>query len=245
MGGKDRETTSRKLTIIQTGQLQTPPYPKRLAIEKLVVSPEFNLEVELKNISVQIPLLQVIKDIPIYAKTVRELCPKRSSKKKKDALTIIYIGHSANALSNPPIEKYEYHGNPIVTISVQGTPIPNTLIDLGAAINIMTLQTIQKLNIPNIRPTPTMLELADRSRVKLEGVLDDEVVILDSWEYPVDFFILQPKSTSRGHPVVLGISWLAIADAFIGCRSGDMFLSRGNLVKQVSLYPLAKSITEV
>jgi len=43
----------------------------------------------------------------------------------------------------------------------------------------MTLQTIHQLNIPNIRPTPTMLELADRSKVKPEGVLDDEVVILD------------------------------------------------------------------
>lgn len=90
-----------------------------------------------------------------------------------------------------------------------------------------------------------MLELADRSRVKPEGVLDDEVVILESWEYPVEFFILQPKTTSGGHPLVLGRPWLATAYAFIGCRLGDMFLSRGNLVKQVSLYPLAKSITEV
>ena len=77
-----------------------------------------------------------------------------------------------------------------------------------------------------------MLELADRSKVKLEGVLDDEVVTLDSWEYLVDLFIIQPKSTSRGHPVVLGRPWLATVDAFIGCRLGDMFLSKGNLVKQ-------------
>ena len=90
-----------------------------------------------------------------------------------------------------------------------------------------------------------MLELADRSKIKPEGVLDDEVVALDSWEYPVDLFIHRPKSTSGGHPMVLGRPWLAITYAFIGCRSGDMFLHRGNLVKQVSLYPLAKSITEV
>ena len=45
--------------------------------------------------------------------------------------------------------------------------------------------------------------------------------------------------------MVLGRPWLAMTDAFIGCRLGDMFLSRGNLVKQVSLYPPAKSIIEV
>ena len=45
--------------------------------------------------------------------------------------------------------------------------------------------------------------------------------------------------------MVLGRPCLATVDAFIGCRLGDMFLSRGNLVKQVSLYPPTKSITEV
>ena len=143
----------------------------------------------------------------------------------KDPLTIQYIGHSTNALLDLPIEKYEDPGNPIVTISVRGTLIPNNLIDIGVAINVMTLQTVYQLNIPNIQPISTTLELANRSKVKLEGVLDDEVVTLDSWEYPIHLFILQPKSTSRGHPVVLVRSWLATTNAFIGCKSGDMFLS--------------------
>ena len=68
----------------------------------------------------------------------------------------------------------------------------------------MTLQTMRELNIPNIRPTPTMLELVDRSKIKLEGLLDDERVSIKSWEYPIDFFILQLNSTSGGHTIVLG-----------------------------------------
>ena len=44
LGGKERKTTPRKQMIIQTRELQTLPYPERLAIEKPVVSPEFNLE---------------------------------------------------------------------------------------------------------------------------------------------------------------------------------------------------------
>ena len=90
-----------------------------------------------------------------------------------------------------------------------------------------------------------MLELADRSRIKHEGVLDDEIVSLDSLEYPIDFFVLQPKSISGGDPVVLGRPWLTTADAFIGCRSGDMYLPRGNSFKQVSIYPTAKAITKL
>ena len=85
-----------------------------------------------------------------------------------------------------------------------------------------------------------MLELVDRSKIKPEGVLDDENVSIESWEYPVDFYILQPKSTSGGHFIVLGRPWLATADAFIGCRSGTMYISRGESVKQIKLYPLAQ-----
>jgi hypothetical protein len=58
-----------------------PPYPERLAIENPIVLPEFDLEAELQNVCVKIPLLQAIKDIPIYAKTVRDLCIKKPGRK--------------------------------------------------------------------------------------------------------------------------------------------------------------------
>ena len=74
-----------------------------------------------------------------------------------------------------------------------------------------------------------------------EGILEDIIVSLDSWEYPVDFLVLQPKSNLGGHPIILGRPWLATADAFIGCRSGNMIISRGTERKQLTLYPSAQS----
>ena len=66
----------------------------------------------------------------------------------------------------------------------------NVLIYLGVAINVMTKKTMDQLGLVHISPTPTMLELVDRSKIKLEGVLDDVVISLDSWEYPTDFIVL-------------------------------------------------------
>ena len=63
---------------------RVPPFPKRLVIEKPIVHLEYNILNELKNICVKIPLLQAIKDIPIYSKVIKELCIKRPGKKKKD-----------------------------------------------------------------------------------------------------------------------------------------------------------------
>ena len=60
------------------------------------------------------------------------------------------------------------------------TQIPNVLVDLGATINVMTVETVRKLGLTNLRPTPTILELENRSNIKLEGILDDLVISVDS-----------------------------------------------------------------
>ena len=151
------------------------------------------------------------------------------------------VGNLAGLMSNTVfIEKYVDLGIPMVIITINNFSIPKTLIDLGATINVMTLETMEYLHLTNLRPTTTVLELADRSKITPEGVLEDIIVSLDSWEYPVDFIVLQPKSNLGGHPLILGRPWLATADAFIGCRSGSMLISHGTERKQIALYPSAQ-----
>jgi hypothetical protein len=142
------------------------------------------------------------------------------------------------------VEKYQDPGNPIVSVRINNILVPNTLIDLWDTINIMTLQTMEKLKLINFRPTPTIIELAERSKIKQEGMLDDAIVSLDSWEYPFDLMVLQPKIYSGGHPLILARPWLATADMFIGCRSRNTLIYHGDSVKNVTLYPLAKSSYE-
>jgi hypothetical protein len=69
-----------------------------------------------------------------------------------------------------------------------------------------------------LRDTPTVLQLADRSIVKPEGMLEDIIISIDSWEYPTDFLVLQTKSQFNGYPLIFGRPWLATIDAYIGCR---------------------------
>ena len=92
------------------------------------------------------------------------------------------------------LSKYNDPRNPTITVQIGSTQIPNILVDLGATINVMTIETVRKLGFTNVKPTPTILELADRSTIKPEGILDDLVISVDSWEYPAEFLVLQPKS---------------------------------------------------
>eukprot|EP00253_Pinus_taeda_P019997 PITA_19997 len=66
------------------------------------------------------------------------------------------------------------------------------------------------------------------------------MVSVDSWEYPTNFLIINPKIRLDGHPLILGRPWLATADAYIGCRQGNMTITRGPDIKNLVLYPLAQ-----
>lgn len=129
-----------------------------------------------------------------------------------------------------------------MTTFINNYPIKNTLIDLYATINVITMETLSHIGSFDLIPTPTMLELAYRSRVKPEGVLEDIVISLDSWEYPAEFYILQPKTSLGGHSVILGRPWLAMTNAYIGCRSRNMTITHGVETKHINLYPLAKPL---
>ena len=197
----------------------SPPFPERLVISRPIQPPDFDILGELQNLYIKIPFLQAIQDIPIYAKTIKELCIKKSRRNTNTNPRVQVVGTLSDLLSGKetPI-KYEDPGNPIVTVQIYGQTLTNALVDLGAAINILTTPTCQKLGIMSVEPTSTLLELADRSVVRPEGTLNDVMVSVDSWEYPTDFLVINPKTRIDKHPLILGRPWLATADAYIGCR---------------------------
>jgi hypothetical protein len=129
-------------------ELADPPFPERLEITKTVELPSFNLLGELKNLHVNIPLLQVIRDVPIYAKTVRDLCIKNPRRKPRDPLIVHVVGEFSELMleKTPPI-KYANPGNPTVIVKIGHTFIPDVLDDLGEAINVMPIEKTQLLQL--------------------------------------------------------------------------------------------------
>lgn len=132
---------------------------------------------------------------------------------------------------------YEYPRNPIVTVQINGRYFANALVDLGEAINILTIETCEVLGIIALEPTTTLLELSNRSVVKPKGTLQDVMLSVDSWEYLADFLIINPRNQLDGYPLILGRPLLATADAYIGCRTGSMTITKGNPIKNLALYP--------
>jgi hypothetical protein len=91
-----------------------------------------------------------MKDVPIYATTVIDLCLKRPGRKPKDPPTIHVLGKLSDLMlgKDTPV-KYDDPGNPVFTVQINQTDLPNTLVDLGAVINVMTTRTTKSKTNPH------------------------------------------------------------------------------------------------
>jgi hypothetical protein len=131
---------------------------------------------------------------------------RNHEEKRKDTPTINVIGQLVDLmLAKIILPKYLDRGIPLVNVHINKSLIQNTLIDLGAAINVMTRDTMLRLNLQGfLRDTPIVLQLADRSTIKPKEMLEDIMLSIDSWEYPSELLVLQSKSKFNGYPLILG-----------------------------------------
>ncbi|XP_057850678.1 replication protein A 70 kDa DNA-binding subunit A-like [Cryptomeria japonica] len=99
-------------------------------------------------------------------KTVQDLCTHKQ-KKKMDPKIVKVIGQLVDVmLRNLTVPKYVDPGTPMIKVRIGNVVIPNTLIDMGVIIKVMTIERKEKLSIKGLRPTPTVLQMADCSVVK-------------------------------------------------------------------------------
>lgn len=107
-------------------------------MEKVIPPLQFDLIVELRNICIKIPLVRALKEIPIYAKTVKYICIKKLGRKIVEPHTIQFVRTMTELMIGcAQVQKYIDPRNPLISVQIGYIPAPNVLIDLGAGINVM------------------------------------------------------------------------------------------------------------
>ncbi|KAK8574666.1 hypothetical protein V6N12_062355 [Hibiscus sabdariffa] len=96
----------------------------------------------------------------------------------------------------------------------------NALCDLGSSVNLMPKAVFKKLGIGIERLTTVILQLADRSHVRPEGKVEDVIVKVGKFVFPVDFLILDCEVDDKA-PIILGRPFLATGRILIDCEKGD------------------------
>ena len=215
-----------------------PPSPQALKCKKKASNQTEILEV-LRQVKVNIPLLDMIKQVPTYAKFLKELCTvKRGLNVDKKAFLTEQV--SAIIQSKTPV-KFKDPGSPTISVNIGGTCIDKALLDLGASVNLLPYSVYKQLGLGELKPTNITLSLADRSVKFPKGIVEDALVKVDKFYYPVDFVVLDTEPVAGGTnqvPIILGRPFLATSNAIINCRNGVMQLTFGNMTLELNIFHL-------
>ena len=107
--------------------------------------------------------------------------------------------------------------------------------------NLMPYSIYKQLGLGELKPTNITLSLADRSVKIPKGIIEDVLVKIDKFYYPVDFVVLdtEPIASEPNHvPIILGRPFLATSNAIINFRNGVMQLTFGNMTLELNIFHL-------
>ncbi|XP_075480136.1 uncharacterized protein LOC142520868 [Primulina tabacum] len=104
-----------------------------------------------KQVKVNIPLLDAIKQVPSYAKFLKDLCTvKRKLNVKKKA----FLAEQVSAIiQNNNTLKYKDPGCPTISCIIGERKIKKALLDLGASVNLLSYSVYQELNLGELKST--------------------------------------------------------------------------------------------
>ena len=183
----------------------------------------------------------MIKQVPTYAKFLKDLCTvKRGLNIDKKA----FLTEQINAIiqCKTPM-KYKDSGCPTISVNIGGTCVEKALLDLGVSVNLLPYLVYKQLGLGELKPTTITLSLADISIKIPKGTVEDVLIQVDKFYYPVDFVVLDIEPVVGGPnyvPIILGRPFLATSNAIINCQNGVMQLTFRHMTLELNIFHLSK-----
>ncbi|XP_073061965.1 uncharacterized protein [Primulina eburnea] len=196
------------------------PFPQRA--KQLQLDNQFSKFLEIfKKLHINIPFAEALAQMPSYAKFLKEIL---SNKRKLVDFDTVKISEECSAiLQNKLPPKLKDPGSFSIPCTIGTSNFNKVLCDLGASINLMPYSCFEKLEIGEVKPTTSSLQLADRSIKYPRGVVEDVLVKVDKFIFPVDFVVLDMEE-DREIPLILGRPFLATGKALIDVQKGELIL---------------------
>ncbi|XP_016509413.1 uncharacterized protein LOC107826887 [Nicotiana tabacum] len=173
----------------------------------------------LRQIQLNIPLMDALREMPGYAKMIKDLM---SWKFDFHDLSTITLTQTCNTVvTRPMAQKMSDPGSFTIPCTIGTYTFSKALCDLGASINLMSLAVYTKLGIGRARPTLMLLQLAVRTVKRPTRILDDVLVKVGKFVFPVDFVILDCQ-VDEEIPIILGRPFLSTGRALIDCETMEL-----------------------
>ncbi|XP_076893462.1 uncharacterized protein LOC143545448 [Bidens hawaiensis] len=226
----NRESPAKKVVEKKIEEKKSPevdltrvPYPAHLPRQKYVE--EYGRFLDMfKQLKINLPFVEALQHMPKYAKFLKDLL---SNKKKLEGLSTVCLNEGCSAvIQNKLPEKLADPGHFTIPCLFGSSTESYTLADLGASINLMPYSLYKKLDLGEPVPTRMSLPLADRSVKYPRGIVENILVKVDKFVFPVDFVILDMEADDQV-PLILGRPFLRTAKALIEVFDGKITLRLG------------------
>ncbi|XP_073153976.1 uncharacterized protein [Henckelia pumila] len=182
----------------QSKIVMPPPFPA--ALKKAKLDSQFGKFLEVfKKLNINIPFADALMQMPSYAKFLKEIL---SNKRKLEEHAMISLTENCSAL---------FH---------------KALCDLGASINLMPYSVFRKVSLGEPKSTRMSLQLAYRSIKYPRGIIEDVLVKVDKFIFPVDFVVLDMEE-DLDMPLILGRPFLVTGKELIDVQKGELLLRVG------------------
>ncbi|CAM8975495.1 unnamed protein product [Rhodiola kirilowii] len=193
------------------------PVPDRAPKQHVMDEDVFEL---FSKVKINIPLLEAIKQIPRYAKFLKELCTNRRRSARYDQELMSRNVSAVIQRKVPP--KCGDPGTYTILCTIGNIRIENCMLDLGASINVLPFSIYSCLRIGPLEPTGLTIQLADRSCKLPEGKIEDVLVQVGKLVFPADFYVLKMENggPTDHAPFLLVRPFLKTSKMKIDCGSG-------------------------
>ncbi|KAK8350297.1 hypothetical protein V6Z12_A06G199200 [Gossypium hirsutum] len=198
-----------------------------------------------RNVEINLPLLDAIRKISRYAKFLKELC---TNKQKLTGNEKVSVGENVSAvLQRKMPAKYKDRGMFGILCKINYLGIKKAMCDLGASKNVMPYSIYESLNAGFLTKTGVIIQLADRSVVHPEGVLEDVLVKVNEIIFPTDFYVIKMEedNTTGSSDLLLGRPFLSTASIKIDVRSGTLTMEFDGEIVKFNVYDAISHPSEI
>ncbi|CAN6552335.1 unnamed protein product [Malus baccata var. baccata] len=185
------------------------PFPNRFKQKKKEEAEKDILET-FRKVQVNIPLLDAIKQVPRYAKFLKELCTTRKRILTKE---VVKVGENVLAILQRKLpSKCKDPGSFTIPCVIGNTRFESAMLDLGASINVMPYSIYASMNLGELKNDGVIIQLAD------------VLVQVNHLIFPADFYVLEMDESYHAPslPILLGRPFMKTARTKIDVFNGTL-----------------------
>nr|XP_009768167.1 PREDICTED: uncharacterized protein LOC104219225 [Nicotiana sylvestris] len=212
------------VTLRNSGELEGAPERKKEKVtpkDELVPKPVVEIEKETKESE----KTTIARPPPPFPQKLKEKSDDKMFNKFLDMMSQIQLNlplivalteECTSRIQRKLLQKLNL-GSFTILVRTDEVDVGRALCDLRASINLMSLSVFNQLGLGAPRPTTVMLQLADRSIVNLEGVIEDVLLQIGQFILLADFIILDYE-VDEHVPIILVWPLLATTNVVIKVR---------------------------